>query len=142
MSERGGARMEQVEIGFRFDEGDDEGEALRSLYRHLYRDDSLERTSTVELREAPPLEGAMGGVWDTVNIVLTHATALSGLAVSVAAWRQSRPSTPPLNAQSNGTTVTVQTDDPEAVRRLLEALNSAGNTNSDDSGDSGDSSEG
>ncbi|MDT0547439.1 MULTISPECIES: hypothetical protein [Streptomyces] len=134
--------MEQVEIGFRFDEGDDEGEALRSLYRHLYRDDSLERTSTVELREAPPLEGAMGGVWDTVNIVLTHATALSGLAVSVAAWRQSRPSAPPLNAQSNRTTVTVQTDDPEAVRRLLEALNSAGNTNSDDSGDSGDSSEG
>ncbi|MER7789105.1 hypothetical protein [Streptomyces sp. NPDC097640] len=133
--------MEQVEIGFRFDEGDDEGEALRSLYRHLYRDDSLERTSTVELREAPPLplEGAMGGVWDTVNIVLTHATALSSLAVSVAAWRQSRPSTPPLNAQSNGTTVTVRTDDPEAVRRLLEALNTADNT---DSGDSGDSSEG
>ncbi|MFI1334656.1 hypothetical protein ACH4U7_32030 [Streptomyces sp. NPDC020845] len=136
MSERGGAQMEQVEIRFRIDEGDGEGEALRSLYRHLFRDESLEQTSTVELREAPPLEGAMGGVWDTVNIVLTHATALSSLAVSVAAWLQNRPSTPPLNAQSNGTTVTVQTDDPEAVRRLLEALISAGDTNSDDSGDS------
>lgn len=126
--------MEQVEIRFRIDQRDDEGEALRSLYRHLYRDESLERTSTVELREAPPLESAMGGVWDTVNIVLTHATALSSLAVSVAAWRQNRPSTPPLNAQSNGTTVTVQTDDPDAVRRLLEALNSVDGTNSDGSG--------
>ena len=128
--------MQQVEIRFRIDQGDDEGEALQSLYRHLHRDESLERTSTVELREAPALEGAMGGIWDTVNIVLTHATALSSLAVAVAAWRQSRPSSPPLNAQSNGTTVTVQTDDPEAVRRLLEALNGAGDTNSDDSGDS------
>ncbi|MEU5024366.1 effector-associated constant component EACC1 [Streptomyces milbemycinicus] len=136
MSERGGAQMEQVEIRFRIDEGDAEGEALRSLYRRLYRDPSLERTTKVELQEAPQEEGAMGGAWETVNILLTHATALSSLAVSVAAWRQSRPSSPPLNAQSNGTTVTVRTDDPEAVRRLLEALSSADNSNSDDSGDS------
>ena len=131
--------MEQVEIRFRIDEGDDEGEALRSLYRRLYRDESLERTTKVELLEAPQEEGAMGGAWETVNIVLTHATALSSLAVSVAAWRQSRRSSPPLSAESNGTTVTVRTDDPEAVRRLLEALSSA---NSSNSGDSGDSSEG
>lgn len=128
--------MEQVEIRFHIDERDAEGEALRSLYRHLYRDESLERTTKVELMDAPHEEGAMGGVWDTVNIVLTHATALSSLAVSVAAWRQSRPATPPLNAQSSGTTVTVQTDDPEAVRRLLEALSSTSHTGSDDSGDS------
>ncbi|MEU1666942.1 hypothetical protein ABZ547_25730 [Streptomyces sparsogenes] len=136
MSERGGAQMEQVEIRFRIDEGDDEGEALRSLYRHLYRDGDLERTTKVELQEAPPEEGAMGGAWETVNILLTHATALSSLAVSVAAWRQSRRSSPPLSAESNGTTVTVRTDDPEAVRRLLEALNSSHDSNSDDSGDS------
>ncbi|MER6143004.1 hypothetical protein ABT174_23690 [Streptomyces sparsogenes] len=136
MSERGGAQMEQVEIRFRIDEGDDEGEALRSLYRWLHRDSSLERTTKVELQEAPQEEGAMGGAWETVNILLTHATALSSLAVSVAAWRQNRPSSPPLNAQSNGTTVTVRTDDPEAVRRLLEALSSANDSNSDDSGDS------
>ncbi|MFJ2194641.1 hypothetical protein [Streptomyces violaceusniger] len=110
---------------FRIDteDQDDDGEALLSLYQWLYGDDTLERTTEVELREAAPEDGAMGGAWDVVNVVLTHATALANLALALAAWRRTHPSAPPLNAHANGTTVTVHTDDPEAVRRLLEALN-------------------
>ncbi|MER8154447.1 hypothetical protein [Streptomyces sp. NPDC094472] len=110
---------------FRIEKQDAEGEseALLSLYQWLYKDEALERTTEVELREAPREEGAMGGAWDVVNVVLTHATALANLALALAAWRRTHPSAPPLNAHANGTTVTVHTDDPEAVRRLLEALN-------------------
>ncbi|MFJ1992872.1 effector-associated constant component EACC1 [Streptomyces asiaticus] len=120
------------------DQGDD-GEALLSLYRWLYGDDALERTTEVELREAAPEEGAMGGAWEVVNVVLTHATALANLALALAAWRQNHPSAPPLNAQANGVTVTVHTDDPEAVRRLLEALHTPDPGAEDDSGAEGDS---
>ncbi|MFS7872988.1 hypothetical protein ACEYXF_06570 [Streptomyces asiaticus] len=121
---------------FRIDteDQDDGGEALPSLYRWLYGDEALERTTEVELREAAPEEGAMGGAWDVVNVVLTHATALANLALALAAWRQNHPSAPPLNAHANGTTVTVHTDDPEAVRRLLEALHSPDSGAEDDSG--------
>lgn len=115
----------QVEFRIRIQEQDehDEREALLSLYQWLYKHDALERTTEVSLSEAPPEEGAMGGAWDVVNIVLTHATALANLALALATWRRTHPSAPPLNAQANGTAVTVHTDDPEAVRRLLEALN-------------------
>ncbi|MEU8822872.1 hypothetical protein [Streptomyces sp. NPDC048636] len=111
-----------MEIRIRTDEGDDGEESLLSLYRWLHEDMSLERTAEVELREAPTEEGAMGGAWDTVDVVLTHATALSGLALAVATWRSTRPSAPPLTVERGGVTVTVHSDDPDEVRRLLEAL--------------------
>ncbi|WP_326688251.1 MULTISPECIES: effector-associated constant component EACC1 [unclassified Streptomyces] len=102
----------------------DDADRLASLHRWLLEDDGLPRGTSVTLRPAHS-PGAMGGAWEAVNIVLTHATALANLALAVATWRRTHAEPPAVRIESRGVTVSLdagQDHDAETVRRLLGAL--------------------
>jgi hypothetical protein len=102
----------------------EESERLASLHRWLLDDDGLPRGTAVTLRPAHR-PGSMGGAWEAVNIVLTHATALANLALAVSTWRRTHAEPPAVRIKSGGVTVTLDAGrdyDAETVRRLLGAL--------------------
>jgi LDH2 family malate/lactate/ureidoglycolate dehydrogenase len=73
-----------VEVTIRqLEDGDD---ALASLERWLQGDVDLARRARVQPMSGQEPEG-MGGVVELVNVVLTHAEALSSFALSYVAWR-------------------------------------------------------
>ena len=105
-------------------DADAEADQLVSLHQWLQDDYGLPRDTAVALRTAPGPE-AMGGAWEAIDVVLTHATALAGLALAVATWRRTRAEPPTVRIEANGVTVTLtagQDHDAESVRRLLGAL--------------------
>ncbi|GHA55525.1 hypothetical protein GCM10010303_79140 [Streptomyces purpurascens] len=88
----------------------------------------------------PPPPGSMGVPLEVVNVVLSNSIALGSLVTTLVAWRSSRPSPPPaVRIEVNGVPVTMDTDDPEVIRSLIEALRSAdlGSDSGPDTSDSG-----
>ncbi|CAM5644260.1 hypothetical protein SPURM210S_04373 [Streptomyces purpurascens] len=82
----------------------------------------------------------MGVPLEVVNVVLSNSIALGSLVTTLVAWRSSRPSPPPaVRIEVNGVPVTMDTDDPEVIRSLIEALRSAdlGSDSGPDTSDSG-----
>lgn len=78
---------------------------FNALYGWLRADAALAREADV--RSAPPPPGSMGAL-DVVDVVLTHVTAMSSLAVAVLAWRQSRPGSPSITiVRADGHRLTV-----------------------------------
>jgi hypothetical protein len=69
----------------------------------------------------------MGGFpLEVVNVVLSNSIALGSLLTTLVAWRSSRPSPPPaVRIEVNGVPVTVNTDDPEVIRSLIDTLRRA-----------------
>jgi hypothetical protein len=95
---------------------------LNALFGWLRADPALAREAGV--RSAPPGAGSMGAL-DVVDVVLTHVTAVSSLAVSVLTWRRSRPRPAPVTiVRADGSRLTV--DDsarltPEMISEFLAA---------------------
>ncbi|GAA2628070.1 effector-associated constant component EACC1 [Streptomyces axinellae] len=103
---------------------DIDADQLLSLHQRLLDDDGLPRDAALTLCAAPGPE-SMGGAWEAVGVVLTHATALANLALAVATWRRTHAEPPGVRIEANGVTVTLpagQDHDAESVRRLLGAL--------------------
>jgi hypothetical protein len=98
--------------------GADDALELASLRDWLSRDVDIASQATIRTIQTEP-SGTMGGL-DVVQIVLTHAMALGQLALAYAAWRKSRPSTPPLTIDVNGTIVIVRDASPETISRIVE----------------------
>ncbi|MFF5551546.1 effector-associated constant component EACC1 [Streptomyces olivaceoviridis] len=109
----------QVKIVVESEDGDG---SLTSLYRWLAEDPEVTRDASVLPVATPPGAGEMGGAFEVINAVLTHAIALGGLAVSCAAWRASRTHAPVIRIERDGVTVTVENDSPDTVRRVIDAL--------------------
>ncbi|PGH50010.1 hypothetical protein [Streptomyces sp. Ru87] len=103
-------------------DGTDGDQSLTSLYRWLLQDPEVTRDAVVLPVADRPGTGEMGGAFEVLNAVLTHAVALGGLAVSCAAWRASRPRAPVIRIERDGVTVTVEDGSPDTVRRVVEAL--------------------
>ncbi|MDX3056072.1 hypothetical protein PV394_13145 [Streptomyces sp. NE06-03E] len=103
------------------------GGECEALLRWLHQDEELRGRARVSVRAADT-PGAMGGVsLDILDVVLSNSIALMSLAATVLAWRSSRPApAPDVQFEVNGVSVTVNTNDPETVRSLIETLHSAG----------------
>ncbi|MFF3830963.1 hypothetical protein ACFYXX_09380 [Streptomyces sp. NPDC002458] len=103
------------------------GGESEALLRWLHQEEELRGRARVSARAADT-PGAMGGVsLDILDVVLSNSIALTSLAATVLAWRSSRPDpAPAVQFEVNGVSVTVNTDDPETVRSLIETLRSAG----------------
>jgi Effector Associated Constant Component 1 len=111
----------QVKIVVQGENGD---HFLTSLYRWLAEDPEVTRDAAILPVATPPGAGEMGGAFEVINAVLTHAIALSGLAVSCAAWRASHPHAPVIRIERDGVTVTVEDGSPDTIRRVIDALGS------------------
>lgn len=124
--ERGSGHVDPVERAGHV--GDDQHvDAARSLHRWLVSDPELRGAAEVATASARPQQGQMGGgALDVVDVVLGNALALSSLVVSVAAWRGARPRPMRVRIERGDAAVTVEGDSPEAVERVLRALESDG----------------
>ncbi|WP_037683222.1 hypothetical protein [Streptomyces griseus] len=104
------------------------GGDLEALLRWLHEERSLRGQARVFMGGAqPPPPGSMGGFpLEVVNVVLSNSIALGSLLTTLVAWRSSRPSPPPaVRIEVNGVPVTVDTDDPEVIRSLIDTLRRA-----------------
>lgn len=70
-------------------------------------------------------DGDMGIVIDVLTLVVGAGLSASQLVIAIAQWRQSLPSAPAVSiAQKSpdGTTLTIETSDPQALAELISAL--------------------
>ncbi|MFF2189181.1 hypothetical protein [Streptomyces sp. NPDC058155] len=105
------------------------------LLRWLHEERDLHGQARISLGGThPPPSGGMGGsALEIVNVVLSNSIALGSLVTALVAWRSSRPTPPPaVRIEVNGVPVTVNTDDPEVIRSLIETLRDANCDSSQD----------
>ncbi|MFE6162132.1 hypothetical protein ACFQ7F_24840 [Streptomyces sp. NPDC056486] len=102
------------------------GGESEALLRWLHEEQSLRGQARVVMG-GTQIPGGMGGFpLDVVNVALSNSIALGSLLTTLVAWRSSRPSPQPsVRIEVNGVLVTVNTDDPEAIRSLIELLRGA-----------------
>ncbi|WP_405901874.1 hypothetical protein OG696_40665 [Streptomyces sp. NBC_00656] len=112
------------------------GDESDDLLRWLHKERNLRGLAEVFTGGTePPPPGSMGGIpLEVINVVLSNSIALGSLLTTLVAWRSSRPSPPPtVRIEVNGALVTLNTDDPEVIRSLIETLrNTSSGPASDD----------
>ncbi|MEV0635046.1 hypothetical protein AB0I77_08785 [Streptomyces sp. NPDC050619] len=114
---------------------------LRSLHMWLMADPVARRHAKPTLgtsRSLPP--GAQGNTVDLVSLVVTSGFNAASLAMSLVAWRATRPQRPTVTVdRPGGPTITISDSSPEEARRLIELLvdDSGGTGEPDDFGGSG-----
>lgn len=93
--------------------------ALTSLFRWLTRDPDVRRHVAVSFR--PSTSKDTMGALDVINAILTQATSISTLAVSIAAWRDSRAKPPAIKVTAGERSVIISTDSTE-IAAMLQSL--------------------
>ncbi|MFC0598640.1 effector-associated constant component EACC1 [Streptomyces palmae] len=99
-------------------------QALTSLHRWVSQDRESTRRVRLSLVAASPRPGEMGADLEAISAVVSDVMALGSLLVAVLSWRDSRPNPPAVRLERGGVRVELTGDaaDPEAVRRIVEAL--------------------
>ncbi|MER5984686.1 hypothetical protein [Streptomyces sp. NPDC001787] len=115
-----------MQLALRIEEDRDHRELL-ALRTWLNRSDDLRGRAGLA-PQGPLSPGDMGAGLDLINVVLSNGIALGSLVTAVATWRATRPGRPAVRVEVNGVTVTVDTDDPETLTRVTEALRGDGST--------------
>ncbi|MFE1408579.1 hypothetical protein ACFW5D_34330 [Streptomyces sp. NPDC058770] len=105
-------------------DGDSPGRDLRQLTQWLRQDTTTRAGATIALQSAPPAEGQMGGALEVISLVTQSGFSTASLALAISSWRRTRPSTPVVTIEHNAVRVTVDSDDPAAVARIVQALES------------------
>ncbi|MET9695094.1 hypothetical protein ABZY81_43155 [Streptomyces sp. NPDC006514] len=105
---------------------DSDPDALRSLYLWLLDDRAVSEHATVSLAAGPPVPGTQGGAFEWVQLAADTSLQLGALALSYVTWRRTRPgATSPAATATltrGDTTVVLASEDPEALARLVAAL--------------------
>jgi len=107
-----------MDIYLRLDEPDTD--ALLELAHWLAQDHRLPDEARTARHVAAA--GHMGASLDVLELVIGNGIALGALLVSLAQWRQSRPVPPVIRVSAHrpdGTTVTVETNDPRALAEAV-----------------------
>ncbi|MER8235111.1 hypothetical protein ACIRQY_34805 [Streptomyces sp. NPDC101490] len=96
---------------------------LASFAQWLRDEPDIYRHARIEWAEATPADGEMGGAFDVVNLIIESGFQLVNLGLAYAAWRATRRSAAPqITVQRDGVSITMTEHDPEAVVRLVRAL--------------------
>jgi hypothetical protein len=98
---------------------------LIDLYRWLRQDPDVRRHTAVTLAPSRPGAGSMGAV-EVIELVVGQGLTALNLALSYAAWRNTRPSAPSLTITVNGGTLTVRDASEETIRRIVAELSAPG----------------
>ncbi|MFF3755273.1 hypothetical protein ACFYYH_33340 [Streptomyces sp. NPDC002018] len=115
------------------DEETAEGE-LRSLHTWLLAEPAARRHARLVLDTArSPRAGAQGDVIDLISLVVSSGFSAASLALSLVAWRATRPGQPVVTVERpDGVRVTISDSSPDETRRLLESLTDGGTDGRDD----------
>ncbi|MFJ5026097.1 effector-associated constant component EACC1 [Streptomyces goshikiensis] len=97
-------------------------QSLHRLADWLRGDEVVGDQAEVELSRAPLRKGDMGAAFETVQIVVDSGFQLASLIVAIAAWRRTQPAEGKVVIEGNQVRVTLDTDDPEKIRRIAQAL--------------------
>ncbi|MFC9602340.1 hypothetical protein ACFTTN_02575 [Streptomyces niveus] len=121
------------------DEGTAERELL-SLHTWLLAEPAARRHARPVLDTAgSPQAGAQGDMIDLVSLVVNSGFSAASFALSLAAWRATRPGQPVVTVERpDGARITIADSSPEETRRLLESLTDDGTGGRDDLPDSRD----
>ncbi|MFJ2671379.1 hypothetical protein [Streptomyces sp. NPDC087525] len=98
---------------------------LQNLAQWLRGDEEVGDHAEVDLVAASPADGEMGAAFEGVQVVLDNGFQLANLILAVALWRRAAPHRPNVVIERNGIRVIVDTDDPEKVAQIAEALGDA-----------------
>lgn len=104
--------------------GSSSGRDLRQLTQWLRQDTTTRTGATITLTPAQPAEGEMGTALDVIALVTQSGFSAASLALTICAWRRTRPSAPVVTIEHNGVRVTVDSGDPADVTRIVRALES------------------
>lgn len=96
---------------------------LQQLAEWLRGDEQVGEHAEVELVSAPPEDGDMGSAFEAVQVVVDNGFQLANLVLAIATWRRTSPRKPGVVIERNGIRVAVDTDDPEKIAQIAEALN-------------------
>ncbi|MGW4030671.1 effector-associated constant component EACC1 [Streptomyces sp. NPDC004838] len=96
--------------------------SLHRLADWLRGDEVVGHQAEIELSRAPIRSGDMGAAFEAVRVVADSGFQLASLIVAIAAWRRTGPANGKVVIERNQVRVTVDTDDPEQIRRIAQAL--------------------
>ncbi|MGW7026859.1 effector-associated constant component EACC1 [Streptomyces xanthophaeus] len=97
-------------------------QGLRQLAEWLRGDELVADQAEIELTRAPVGRGDMGAAFETVQVVVDSGFQLASLIVAIAAWRRTRPAQGGVTIERDQVRVTIDTDDPEKIRQVIQAL--------------------
>ncbi|MDJ1134157.1 effector-associated constant component EACC1 [Streptomyces iconiensis] len=103
--------------------GDSSGQNIAAL-RDWLRNETALRSALLAPQAEQEGRGHMGPSLDLIDLFLEHFESLASLLFTVLAWRNTRPTAPSVQITHNGITVTLDSADPDAIRRVAEALQS------------------
>lgn len=104
--------------------GDDDGQALVSLYRWLSRDTSVARYGQVTT-QAVSEPDRMGVAFDVINAVFADAGAAAGigsLVVAYRAWRDTRTQAPAMVITKDGVTIVINQGSAVEIQQILSVM--------------------
>ncbi|WP_435220565.1 effector-associated constant component EACC1 [Streptomyces sp. Tue6028] len=99
--------------------------SLQQLAEWLRGDEQVGDHAEVDLVAAPVGESDMGSAFDAVQVVMDEGFQLANFILAIATWRRTAPAKPGVVIERNGIRVTVDTDDPEKIAQIAEALSDA-----------------
>ncbi|QKW06150.1 hypothetical protein HUT18_06775 [Streptomyces sp. NA04227] len=113
-----------MRLELRFPDGELAEEELRSLHMWLLADPAARRHAGPELGTSrAPVPGAQGDLLDVVSLVVGSGFNAATLALSLVAWRGTRPQQPTMTVERpDGMRITVAYSSAEEARRLIESL--------------------
>jgi hypothetical protein len=129
---------DQVRLALAVD-GDVGGQESAALRNWLGRDDTLRGQVQIQVGDSSR-PGAMGQALELVNVVLSNTLTTANLLLAVAAWRQSRPRRSTVRIDVDGSTFTLDTNDPRAIEALARALREATRPDGTQEGDTSEAS--
>jgi hypothetical protein len=94
---------------------------LHSLHDWLRHDTTVARETTVSLASSGGDLGEQGAL-DVIDIILKDATAIGGLAVSIATWQLNRRRKTTVTFRRGTAEVTVDAADAETLAKAIRAL--------------------
>ncbi|WP_333761270.1 effector-associated constant component EACC1 [Streptomyces sp. IBSBF 2390] len=103
-------------------EGRRREEELRSLQEWLRREPAVSRSASTSLLEGPTQPGYMGSLVDALELVTGNGWSAASFALSLAAWRQTRPRAPKVTIRRGDVEVTLVDGTEEEVRLLVTLL--------------------
>lgn len=122
------------------DEERSEGE-LRSLHSWLGQEPTVRRSAALALRERSAEPGSMGGVLDVLELVTGNGWSAASFVLAVAAWRQTRPSSPQVTIRRGNVEVSISNGSEDELARALAVLEGAVDEGPNAGADAGDGSQ-
>jgi hypothetical protein len=104
--------------------GDEAEHELRSLYAWLQDQSDVRQHALVTLVSTEPTPGEMGGILDSIKLVMDEGFQAVNFALAYASWRATRIKRPQVTIKNKGVEVTLANDDPDEVAKIVAALKS------------------